>query len=290
MRSDLRKLFWSHRRGWTRRWVVEEAVDEACSRLVSERFHPEGPLQEVSPLVQPFLAEFESRIAYARLWLQAGEHRRAVHAVEGAEQALAGAQEMASAEEEWRRVRSSWRELSGSFGLGAFPHLATVRIADRSLEVAETFLQDGQARKARLVARQLRVLLDRLTRQEPDEARRSGLIRSLVKLRGAGGRSVEELSATVGRMVDAGLLELAQRLEEDWRAGESGGGDGLREETRGGLPAASTPLALPSPAGRFGKIEREASRLAGALAEIVAAEGSVAGEAAVATEMETEVE
>jgi hypothetical protein len=287
MRSDLRKLFWRFREGLIRPSVVEEAVDAACSRLVSERFRQEGPLQETSTRVQPVLAEFENRVAYARLWLQAGEHRRAVLAVEEAEKALAGAHEMARAEGDWRSVGSSWRELSETFGLAAFPKLATVRVAERSLVVAEKFLDAGEARKAHLVARQLRVGLDRLRQRVADGEPRAPLIRLLVTLRSSGGPPVEGLSIVAGRLADAGLLELAQRLVEDWQAVE---GEGHRDEAGQVLPPASFRSGVASSAGRFEEIEREASRLASVLAGLAAGEASSAGAAAATTGTEKEVE
>ncbi|MFP3939007.1 MAG: hypothetical protein ACLF0P_01750 [Thermoanaerobaculia bacterium] len=289
MRSDLRKLLSRHRAGMIRRSVLEEAVDEACTRLVSERFREGSSIPEGAPFVQGLLVRFEDRIADARQWVVAGELRRAVEAVEEAERVLSQAQKAGWAERECQAATTSWRKLSETYALGAFPELATVRVAERSLEVAQGFLATGESRKAWLVARQLRLGLGRLARQEEDAARRKALVRRLVAEQQAGGARLEELVSTAGRLAAAGLLELAQRLVEDWQAAEGGAGVVGSRGGPGWLPAAPGGTTLLSLGARFGEIERQASRLASILEEFSAANDPEPRNGAAATETETEV-
>lgn len=287
MRSDLRKLLSRHRFGLIRPAALDEAVDEACSLLVTDRFRLDGSLSGSSRFTQPLLVRFEDRIDRARLRILEGERHRAVEAVEAAETALAQAQKIAEAEREWQEVRTIWRELAEAFGLNAFPELATVRVAERSLEIARGFLEARKARKARLVVGQLRVGFERLTLPGEDQARRSELVRLLMRRHRSG--AVEELASTVGRLADAGLLELAQRLVEDWEVlDEEAGSTQRRKLGRFAAPSAKR-SALPLASTRFGEIARDASRLAPVLEEIAAAGGPTAGDAT-ATGTNTEVE
>lgn len=290
MRSDLRKLLSRHRAGMIRRSVLEDAVDEACTGLVSDRFRQGSCIPEGAPFVQGLLVRLEDRITHARLWVVAGEFRRAVEAVEEAERVLTRARKAGWAERECQAAATSWRKLSETYALGAFAELATVRVAERSLAVAQGFLAAGESRKAWLVARQLRLGLERLARREENAARRKALVRALVAGQQAGGARLEELVSTAGRLADAGLLELAQRLVEDWQAAEGGAGGVGSRGGPGRLAAAPGGITLPSPGGRFGEIEREASRLVSILEEISAASDPAARAGAVATETETETE
>jgi hypothetical protein len=284
VQSDLHKLLWRVRLGWVRRARLAEAIDEAASGLLARRFAPEAGLEpESSGFVNPFLVRFEEHLAWTRVRAQQGEERRAVAELESAEEALAGAQRMVAACRAWNEARRSWGELASGAGLERWPRLATVRVAERSLSVAEGFLAQGEAGKARLVVRQLQVELDRLRRRDPgDGPRRSALIRRLVSIRGGGGRGTTELSEALGRLVDEGLLDLTQRLADDWEASPEG------EDQ---LPATDSAGALrPETRSRLRETEAEALRLAATLADLGGSAGLGAPQSTTAdinTSMET---
>lgn len=250
MRGDLRKLLWRLRTGVVRRAALEAAVELACNRLVSRRYGSAPALQEVSEYTRPLLIEFEAEISAARLLAPEGAHRTAIQAVERAEAALEAARRMTDAHAARDALAADWYRLRDRFDLAAWDDLTTIREMAIGLEVTDSFLRAGEARKARFVAGLCRVLLERLTTPTADLVRRRSLKERLAEL----GRSAlpcdAELCALLGRLAAGGALGLAERLLDDWEI-ETG-------------PADTAGIA--AVLGRISIAGREAQVLAGELA------------------------
>lgn len=216
MRRDLRRKLWSLRAGVIRRETLREAVDEACSGLIAERFDRAPPLRTSASIVLRTLDRFERAVGDARHGAREGREREAVRAVESAESALAEAWRLSGALQSWERVRADWTRWTERFGLAAASGLATIREGERLLRVARRFLDAGEARKARFVARRCRALLERLTARDRSLERRRELLGRLRGLQREGSPTAAALAGSIDRLVSEGHLETADRLLDDW--------------------------------------------------------------------------
>lgn len=232
MRGDLRRLLWRCRVGVIRRTAVEDAVEETCRHLVDERFTAKVPFQEVSSFARPFLVQFEKKISESRRAARHGNHGRAIVAVERAETALAAARRIARAHEAWENILVSWTQLQDRFDLTSLAHQSTVREGSRMLVLAESFLQAGEARKALFVIRQSQVTLATLNVSDPDQERRRTLLRRLMRSQRSSSAPPKRLVQTLGRIADEGLLNLAERLLDDWEMAVEETGKRLLEGDR----------------------------------------------------------
>lgn len=222
MRGDLRRLLGRLRAGVIEDAVMLEALEEACRSLVTLRFESMSNAIETSSFARPLLSRFEAAVSRARLLAREGELRAAVHGVESAGAALEAARQCELGERELNRARAAWASLRARFDLGSFGDLATVRECERVLAIAESFLAGQAPRKAQFVLRQCRSTLDGLGTSRFEPARRRVLIERLEALR-ASPRPPERLLEALGRMVEEGPVELAQRLLADWEMTDPGG-------------------------------------------------------------------
>lgn len=261
MRGDLRRLLWRLRAGVVRRAALEAAVEEACRALVESRFREAVELQEVSQFARSSLAIFEAQISMARHLALEGEHRRAVRAVEAAEAALAAARRLAEVHAAWEALVEAWKELVRRYDFEAFGHLATLREGARGLVVAEAFLRNGESRKARFVVRQCAAFLETLTRPVTSRDRSRALLHRLLAGRQAAHSRPDSLVRLLGRIADDGLLDLAERLFDDWEMGAEAGR--TQAATRSTTPARGREALI-----RMSRIEQEARSLGSELAEL----------------------
>lgn len=257
MRGDLRRLYWRLSAGVIRRAVLEEAIEEACVRLVDDRSGAEVPFQEVSPFTRHFLVRFEKEISLAQTRAPEGDHYGAIRALEAAEETLHAARRIAAAHEDWEATVGSWAELRERFDLNLFAHLATVREVSRGLALTESFLEVGDARKARFVVRLCRGTITGITALDSDPERRNTLVRRLVALQRTACTPPESFLRILGRIADEGFLGFAERLVDDWEIGA-----GTIDNGTSGRPASSGVLE------KIGEAGREAWRLARELADL----------------------
>jgi hypothetical protein len=215
--SDLRKLLWRVRTGYLRHSALEDAIEEACEDLVNLRFEENGSMMEVSQYSRPFLARFEEEVARARLWAPEGEAYRAVRAVEGAALALEEARRITQAHEVLEETSMYWVRLQGRFELQAVRDLLTLREVPRLLKLVETFLEDGESHKARFAMQFSRARIETLTALDRSPSRRRAM---LTRTQGLETPTLDSLAQVTQKLIEEGLMNLAERLLEDWEVGE----------------------------------------------------------------------
>jgi hypothetical protein len=227
--------------------------------LVTARYAQPPALQETSTYARPFLGRFEREVAQAQISVLEGQHPRAIRSLEEAERALGGARRMALAHDCWQESRQRWAWLSEQPGFEAVRELLTVRMAERSLALAESFLVAGDARKALFLARQFRDALDRVCSLDPDGERGRRLVQRLVRVQSGPDALPPELCLVLGRWIDEGRVELAERLTFDLEI------DSTRFEDEG---ARSARRSRGGALAKIGAVETEARNLAATLAAL----------------------